>query len=334
MPGALSVHDLVVAYDRSRVLDGLDLAVGEGEFVALLGPSGCGKTTLLRSIAGFVPVTSGRISADGRDITALPAEKRDTAMVFQSYALWPHMTTAQNIGYGLKLRGRSTEKIASCVADILALLKLDGLGDRKPAQLSGGQRQRVALGRALAVNPAFLLLDEPLSSLDAQIREGLRHEIRHLQQRLGITTIHVTHDREEAMVMADRVAVLDKGRIVQVGTPEDLYHRPTSAFVARFMGASNEIRRDETNDILLFRPDGPVLAAPSADAPSDVLRLHGRVTQVSYLGRHWRHGVDADGASIVVDHMQRIAPNTDVSVVLAPGTYFAFPRSGGTPATA
>src|SRR5918992_4030375 len=239
---ALDVKDLVASYGATRVLSGLDLAVEPGEFVALLGPSGCGKTTLLRAIAGFVPVEAGRIAVAGRDLTHAPPDKRGMAMVFQSYALWPHMTTAQNLGYGLRLRKVSKPDIARRVAEILAMLKLDGFGERNVTQLSGGQRQRVALGRALAVSPEILLLDEPLSNLDARIREEVRHEIKALQAKLGITTIHVTHDREEAMVMADRIAILDAGRIAQLGTPEEVYNRPNSPFVAAFMGAGNVLQ--------------------------------------------------------------------------------------------
>jgi putative spermidine/putrescine transport system ATP-binding protein len=340
MPGAILIEGLTAAYGATRVLNGVDLTVEPGEFVALLGPSGCGKTTLLRAIAGFVPVNSGRILADGRDITHMPAEKRGTAMVFQSYALWPHMTTAQNIGYGLRVRGVDREKIAARVEEILALLGLQGLGQRRPAELSGGQRQRVALGRALAISPAFLLLDEPLSSLDARIREELRHEIRSLQKRIGITTVHVTHDREEAMVMADRIAVLDKGKLAQIGTPEELFHRPASAFIARFMGASNEIRvrrgadgalapasGPEADEILLFRPDGAELSLMPEGTTTSPARLHGHVTQAAYLGNLWRHGVDLGGAMIMVDHRNRIEPSTPVSVELGAESTFVFKES-------
>jgi putative spermidine/putrescine transport system ATP-binding protein len=341
MSGAILIEALSASYGATKVLNGLDLTVEPGEFVALLGPSGCGKTTLLRAIAGFVPVRSGRILADGADITQLPAERRGTAMVFQSYALWPHMTVAQNVGYGLRIRGAPRAHIAARVTEILALLGLSGLGARKPAELSGGQRQRVALGRALAIDPAFLLLDEPLSSLDARIREELRHEIRALQKRLGITTVHVTHDREEAMVMADRIAVLDKGRLAQIGTPKELYHRPASAFVARFMGASNEIRvaRGEggallpadaakAGKILLFRPDAAALSRDHVMFRGDGTHLHGRVTQAAYLGRYWRHGIDLGGAVIMVDHADRIEPDTPVSVSLGSHDAFVFDEAG------
>jgi ABC-type sulfate/molybdate transport systems ATPase subunit len=221
------------------VLDGVSLSAEGGEFIALLGSSGCGKTTLLRAICGFVTVASGAISVGARDITRLPPDKRNIAMVFQSYALWPHMTVAQNMAYGLKLRRAGRTEIAARIADLLTMLRLEGLGERKVTALSGGQRQRVALGRALAINPQILLLDEPLSNLDARIREEVRHEIKTLQQDLGITTVHVTHDRQEAMVMADRIAILDAGHVAQIGTPEEIYNRPISPFVAGFMGATN-----------------------------------------------------------------------------------------------
>ena len=209
---ALEIQDAVVSYgDAEPVLKGVSLSVASGEFIALLGASGCGKTTLLRAISGFVRLRAGAIRVSGVDVAGLPPDKRDMAMVFQSYALWPHMTTAQNIGYGLRLRRKSRNDIAQRVGELLSMLGLEGLGERKVTQLSGGQRQRVALGRALAVNPRILLLDEPLSNLDARVRGQMRHEIKAIQQNLGITAIHVTHDREEAMVMADRIVILNEG---------------------------------------------------------------------------------------------------------------------------
>src|SRR5690348_15387870 len=250
---SLDVREVEVFYGTLQVLNRVSLSVRGGEFIALLGSSGCGKTTLLRAICGFVPVERGAIAVDGRDITKLPPDKRNMAMVFQTYALWPHMTVAQNIGYGLKLRGTDRPAIATRVEQMLAMLRLKGLGARKVTELSGGQRQRVALGRALAISPQILLLDEPLSNLDARVREEVRHEIKTLQRDLGITTVHVTHDREEAMVMADRIAILDAGRLAQLGTPEEVYNRPNSPFVASFMGAANIVP-------LLLRNDGGGLA--------------------------------------------------------------------------
>src|SRR3954465_2453373 len=260
----LSIESLNVGYGNTRVLNDVSLEVARGELVALLGSSGCGKTTLLRSIAGFVMPQAGRIRVAGRDITALPPEKRGTAMMFQSYALWPHMTVAGNIGYGLKMRGAGREAIARRVEEMLPLLQMQGFGPRPVTQLSGGQRQRVALGRALAVDPSLLLLDEPMSNLDYKVRLELRHELRALQQRVGITSVYVTHDREEALMLADRIAVMDAGRIEQYGPPEDVFHRPGSAFVAGFMGADNAlamVRLPDGNLMLSSHPGGEPVTA-------------------------------------------------------------------------
>src|SRR5579862_323943 len=237
----LSIDSLSVSYGATRVLDNVSLGVERGEMIALLGSSGCGKTTLLRSIAGFVRPSSGSIRVDGKEITHLPPEARGTAMMFQSYALWPHMSVAENIAYGLRMRGWKKDAMATRVGEMLKLLQLDGFGPRPVTQLSGGQRQRVAMGRALAVDPHLLLLDEPMSNLDYKVRLELRHELRALQQRIGITAVYVTHDREEALTLSDRIAVIDAGRIVQVGAPEEIFHRPRSAFVAGFMGADNAL---------------------------------------------------------------------------------------------
>jgi ABC-type Fe3+/spermidine/putrescine transport system ATPase subunit len=270
---ALSVERVEVAFGPVEVLKGVSLEVAPGEFVALLGSSGCGKTTLLRAISGFAEVRAGRVLVAGRDITSLPPERRGMAMVFQSYALWPHMSTAQNIGYGLRLRGVGRAKRAARVRDVLALLGLDGLGERPVTQLSGGQRQRVALGRALAINPGILLLDEPLSNLDARIRQSVRHEIKALQAKLQITAIHVTHDREEAMVMADRIAIMEAGRIVQLGPPEAVYNRPATPFVAAFMGADNvielHVRCDERAVEIAAGPDNEAARLPFGARPGE-----------------------------------------------------------------
>ena len=258
MPSYLAIEDVTVRYGAVEVLKHLSLNVEAGSFIALLGSSGCGKTTLLRAISGFAKPSEGRILVAGRDITDTPPERRNTAMVFQSYALWPHMTVFQNLAYGLKLRRRSRTEIAKKIDGLLTLLHLEGLADRNVTQLSGGQRQRVALGRALTVDPDVLLLDEPLSNLDARIRVELRSEIRAVQSRLGITAVHVTHDREEAMVLADRIVVLRDGKIEQEGTPEEVYHRPATPYVATFMGADNIIR-------LHIRPNGENIEATFAD---------------------------------------------------------------------
>jgi ABC-type Fe3+/spermidine/putrescine transport system ATPase subunit len=265
----LSIEALTVSYGTTRVLDQVSLSVQRGEMIALLGSSGCGKTTLLRSIAGFVLPDSGAIRVDGKEITRLPPEARETAMMFQSYALWPHMSVADNIGYGLRMRNWKKDAIAARVAEMLKLLQLDGFGPRQVTQLSGGQRQRVALGRALAVDPRLLLLDEPMSNLDYKVRLELRHELRALQQRIGITAVYVTHDREEALTLADRIAVIDAGRIVQIGAPEEIFHRPTSAFVAGFMGADNALD-------LSLAGDGALKAIGLDTTPEQRIRVHFR----------------------------------------------------------
>jgi ABC-type Fe3+/spermidine/putrescine transport system ATPase subunit len=226
-------------FGASVAVEDMDLDVRTGEFLTLLGPSGCGKTTTLSMIAGFVTPDAGRILLDGQDVSRLPPNRRDTAMVFQQYALFPHLTVGQNVGYGLKMRKRPTAEIRSQVADALDRVGLAGREDRLPAQLSGGQQQRVALARAIVVRPKVLLFDEPLSNLDLKLREQLRLEIKHLQRELGITSIFVTHDQTEALVMSDRIAVMRAGRIEQLGTPDTIYNDPASSFVAGFVGQSN-----------------------------------------------------------------------------------------------
>ena len=313
---ALEVRDLEVSYGDTLVLKRISLAVAAGEFVALLGPSGCGKTTLLRAVSGFVPVAAGSISVAGRDITHEPPDRRGMAMVFQSYALWPHMTTAQNLGYGLKLR-----KVA------------------KPER------------HALAVSPELLLLDEPLSNLDARIREDVRHEIKALQAKLGITTIHVTHDREEAMVMADRIAILDAGRIAQLGTPEEVYNRPNSPFIAAFMGAGNVVELDARptdggvrieagahNDAVLIHGAGvagPVVVhfrseaarlGPADAAVSDRLLLRGRIVQASYPGGFYRYAVAVGQNQFMVDDSRRLAVGENVGIGLPVSSLHIFSR--------
>ncbi|MBY0362577.1 MAG: ABC transporter ATP-binding protein [Phreatobacter sp.] len=235
----LSLQALTKRYGDTAAVDAVDLDVRKGEFLAMLGPSGCGKTTTLRMIAGLVPTTAGQIVVDGRDLTNVPPYQRDMGLVFQSYALFPHMSVAANVAFGLEMRGMAKADIRARVAEALQLVRLTGYEDRRPGQLSGGQQQRVALARALVIRPLILLLDEPLSNLDAKLREEMRNEIRDIQRRLGTTALFVTHDQDEALTMADRVVVMNKGRIEQTGTPEDLYERPRTAFVAAFVGRTN-----------------------------------------------------------------------------------------------
>jgi len=235
----LEVRNLTKRYGDFTALGDISLDIAEGEFVCFLGPSGCGKTTLLRAIAGLDPQTSGTIHQKGRDVSALPPAKRDFGIVFQSYALFPNLTVTGNVGYGLVSRRLNRADIVKRVDELLALVGLPDSGPKYPAQLSGGQQQRVALARALATSPGLLLLDEPLSALDARVRLRLRHEIKALQRRLGVTTIMVTHDQEEALTMADRIVVMNQGAIEQVGTPQEIYRRPATAFVADFVGSMN-----------------------------------------------------------------------------------------------
>ena len=230
------------SYGAERVVDIPTLEIADGEFFSLLGPSGCGKTTTLRAIAGSVPPDSGRVIIGGRDVTALPPHRRNVGMVFQKYALFPHLTAAENVAYGLENRGFAREAIAARVADSLDLVSLRELDRRYPHQLSGGQQQRVAMARAIAYRPDVLLLDEPFSSLDAKLRVSLRTDLRQLQRTLGITTVFVTHDQQEALSLSDRLAVMHAGCVEQIGTPEAIYDSPSSAFVADFVGGTNLLR--------------------------------------------------------------------------------------------
>jgi len=342
VPPYLAIDSLSVAYGGARVLHDVSLEVARGELCALLGSSGCGKTTLLRAIAGFVVPEKGDIRVDGRGITSLPPEKRGTAMMFQSYALWPHMNVADNIGYGLRMRGWKRDAIAKRVEEMLALLQLEGFAPRPVTQLSGGQRQRVALGRALAVDPQLLLLDEPLTALDAKLREQLRVEIDRLLRGLGITAVYVTHDREEALTLADRIAVLDAGRVVQYGPPEEIFHRPKSAFVAGFMGADNAIAVIRLSDgalsadpaaaqgeplIARFRSDAAEVKRVPPAASDSNLRLAGRIVQTLYVGQGFRYRVHAEGADVWAHADERIEEGTPVSVIVPADALLLFPRA-------
>jgi putative spermidine/putrescine transport system ATP-binding protein len=263
----LELSGLHRSFGAARALDGFDLALAPGEMVALLGPSGCGKTTALRIVAGFDRPDRGGVSLDGRDLTGLPANKRDMGMVFQSYSLFPHLTAGQNVSYGPRLRKVPARDRDRQAAELLDLVGMGGMHERYPHQLSGGQQQRVALARALAVRPKVLLLDEPLSALDAKVRLVLRDEIRRIQQEFGITTLFVTHDQEEALSMADRVAVMKDGRLEQCAAPAELYDRPATAFVAQFVGTMNHLPGTIVGDGLV-RVAGRELAVDGA-SPSE-----------------------------------------------------------------
>jgi putative spermidine/putrescine transport system ATP-binding protein len=235
----ISIRDITKTYGRTAALDNVSLEIASGEFITLLGPSGSGKTTLLMVLAGFIRPDSGEIRFGDREVTLVPPHKRDIGMVFQNYALFPHMTVAGNLAYPLKLRGVARAEVDARVARALDMVQLAGLGERQVDQLSGGQRQRVALARAIIFEPRILLMDEPLSALDKKLREQMQIEVRHLHQRLGMTTVYVTHDQREALTMSDRIAVINHGRLRQIDKPQDLYERPNNRFIAEFIGESH-----------------------------------------------------------------------------------------------
>jgi putative spermidine/putrescine transport system ATP-binding protein len=299
----LQLTSVTKRYGEVRAADEVSLDVADGEFVVLLGPSGCGKTTTLRIIAGFVEPTSGSVRLGDRDVTMLPPWKRNAGLVFQSYALFPHITVAENVAFGLEMRKVPKADMAPRIAEALRLVRLDHLGDRLPRQLSGGQQQRVALARALVFRPDVLLLDEPLSNLDAKLRQDVRVEIRELQRKLGLTTVMVTHDQEEALTMADRLVVMNEGRIRQIGSQQDLYERPSDKFVADFVGRSTFIDgimegpgRFVSAGGLVVACDGSALGSASlalrperlaltkGAPPAADNRYSGTVEFISYLG--------------------------------------------------
>jgi putative spermidine/putrescine transport system ATP-binding protein len=354
----LSVRDLVVGYGHADpVLKQFSLTLSQGEFVALLGPSGCGKTTALRTILGFVPARDGRIVLEGRDITRLPAYRRHFGVVYQSYALFPHLTVFDNVAFGLKMRHMARKAIEQRVPRWLELVDLSDLAKRLPGQLSGGQCQRVALARALAVEPLLLLLDEPLSNLDAKLRAEMRVELRRIQKELGTTAIFVTHDQLEALSMADRVALLNKGQIEQIATPKALYRDPRTPFVARFMGYDNrfaarvvavdgdavtlragEIRLDgraAAGSSLVpgapveaaFRPEAARLEMGSAEEN----RVPGEVRFASFQGSTTRYIVDTvvGEVSVIVPESQTIAGEAAVVLCIERDNLIVYPADDG-----
>lgn len=310
----LQLNHLSKAYGSSMAVQDVNLQIQSGEFISLLGPSGCGKTTILRMVAGFERPTGGMIALEGQDITHTPANRRDMGMVFQSYSLFPHMTASQNIAFGLRVKRLARSQQRLRVHEMLDLVGLADKGDRFPHQLSGGQQQRVALARALAIAPRVLLLDEPLSALDAKVRLQLRNEIRRIQQQLGITTLFVTHDQEEALSISDRVIVMSQGQIEQEGVPEEIYLAPSTPFTASFIGAMNQIPGvweqdqvrisahpdtnianeflrtqpinliDGTAVIVLVRPESISILSPEASAPPDSNLLSGLIASRVFLG--------------------------------------------------
>jgi len=334
---AVSLRGVRKLFGRTAAVDGIDLDVRQGEFLTLLGPSGCGKTTTLNMIAGFLQPDAGAIYLAGRSVDGLPPFRRDIGLVFQDYALFPHMTVAENVAFGLRMRRINRTEIASRVAAALDLVKLTGMGDRRPLAMSGGQRQRVALARALVIDPTVLLLDEPLSNLDLKLRETMRLEITEVQRRTGVTTILVTHDQGEALVMSDRIAVMNGGRIEQIATAQEIYECPATRFVAEFIGSMNAIPalcvvaevdgrcsveiesgtaivrapqkvRSGERILLAFRPERSRVRAIGRDGDVNAL---GTVVQHIYLGTRTEIHVElAEGTRCIVE-----TPNDRVAVV-------------------
>jgi putative spermidine/putrescine transport system ATP-binding protein len=344
------IQDLSRAFGATRALDGLSIEIAPGELVALLGPSGCGKTTVLRIVAGFESADSGSVLVDGRDISSVHSSRRDMGMVFQSYSLFPNMTALDNVAFGLRMRKLGTAGRRKRAGELLDMVGLAAQAGQYPHQLSGGQQQRVALARALAIEPRVLLLDEPLSALDAKVRLQLREQIRTLQQRLGTTTLFVTHDQEEALSMADRVGVMREGKLEQIAAPDELYADPATAFVAEFVGVMNripaELRGAGTVAVLggtVPLKDNEGQSLSPGDTAVDVLvrpeglRMelvpngNGIVTTRTFLGSVTRVGVLLDGdVAVQIDKSSSeagaLAPGTAVSVTLPPGPVHVVPR--------
>jgi multiple sugar transport system ATP-binding protein len=307
---AISMNGLRKSYGAVEVLHGIDIDVSDGEFLVLVGPSGCGKSTLLRMVAGLEDITGGTLHIGERVVNGVAPKDRDIAMVFQSYALYPHLTVAENMGFSLRLRGTSRDVINSKVADAARILDLEPYLDRKPRSLSGGQRQRVAMGRAIVREPGVFLFDEPLSNLDAKLRGSMRTEIKHLHRRLSITTLYVTHDQVEAMTMADRIVVMNHGHIEQIGTPLDLYDRPASVFVAGFIGTpAMNLIEGSLDDSRFVRHSGfDIPVSPPPGHRGDRVVLGVRPDDV--------HIVDDGPISGVVDVVEPLGNETSVTILV------------------
>ncbi len=350
----IAIRGVTKRFGTVAAVDRVSLEIADGELFTLLGPSGCGKTTLLRLVAGFYRPDAGEVVFGERVVNDIPPHARNIGMVFQNYALWPHMTVFQNVAYGLRLRRLGRDAVAARVAEGLRKVNLVGFESRYPGQLSGGQQQRVALARALVLNPDILLLDEPLSNLDAKIRVQVRAEIRKLQRELGITTVYVTHDQEEALSLSDRVAVMRDGRVLQLGAPRELYERPRTRFVADFVGTNNLIPGtvkgqdgetlfvDTGLGVLRARamagvtPGQPCVLAirpenVTVGAAGDANRVAGRVTLASYLGNTLRYDVEAGGATLKADirdpwHHEPLAVGTEVTLAFPASVTLALPH--------
>lgn len=311
----VSVENLQKNYASTMVFSDINCTIERGEFVTLLGPSGCGKSTLLRCIAGLTSVNSGRILLDGVDLVPVTPQKRNIGMVFQSYALFPNMTVEQNVAFGLRMQKVNTDDTHKRVAEVLKLVELTDFASRYPHQMSGGQCQRVALARSLVTRPRLLLLDEPLSALDARIRKHLREQIRAIQRELGLTTIFVTHDQEEALTMSDRIFLMNQGRIVQSGDAETLYTAPVDVFAAGFIGNYNLLEAEDASRLMQRPINSRIAIRPEAIQLSLTGELEGQIRSHSLLGNVIRYRVEARGVELVVDVLNRSADD-----LLADGT--------------
>jgi len=317
---SLSISKLHKRFEQQEVVHDFNMAIEPGEFVTFLGPSGCGKTTVLRMIAGFETPSSGQIFMAGEDITRLSPQKRGIGIVFQNYALFPNMTAQQNIGFGLKMRSCPAAELERKVKQVIDLVELGGKEHQYPHQLSGGQRQRVALARALVIEPRVLLLDEPLSALDARIRKILREQIRDIQRRLGVTTVFVTHDQEEALTVSDRIFVMNQGRVEQEGRAETVYTQPATEFVARFMGNYNLLNTADSHRLLGMNIQGHLAIRPESihvmgATEGDANALTGTIRQHQLLGNIIRYQVESQGIVLQVDRLNRTT-----SDLMPPGT--------------
>ena len=339
MDGHIVLSGVTKAFGENVVVNDIDLSIREGEFFSMLGPSGCGKTTTLRMIAGFEVPTIGTVTLAGEDVTEVPPAKRNVNMVFQAYALFPHMTVQENVEFGLRIKKVKKDEVASRAAEAIASVQLEGFEQRKPAQLSGGQQQRVALARALVNRPAALLLDEPLGALDLKLRHEMQHELKAIQVRTGTTFVYVTHDQEEALTMSDRIAVMNNGIVEQCATPREIYEHPTTAFVAGFIGTSNivhmRVDRNEGGKAIMDLSEGQRIVANSAKTSGDLQitvrpeKIHlsadglgpdastvgGRISDVVYLGSMTQITVDLpNGDALTVHRLNDQAGKADPTV--------------------
>lgn len=335
----LKLQNINIHYNDFHAVKGIDLNIGDGEIVTLLGPSGCGKTSILRAIAGFIHPSEGKVILEEKDITYLPPQKRDMGMIFQNYALWPHMTVKQNIGYGLRIRNQSKQQIEDRVMHLVKQVQLEGQEDKAPGQLSGGQQQRVALARALAIEPQILLCDEPLSNLDFKLRVELRTEIRDVAKRFGVTVVYVTHDQTEALAISDIIAVINFGKLIQLGTPLEIFSNPDTHFVGRFVGENNllkgKIESIDGSIAKLVLSSGDVINVPLADAVADqevnvIIRhnnmeytktfdkdcIKGKIHHKAYMGHFLQIEIETGDGTLV---MANITENLEEIVGTATG---------------